>query len=84
MALAAGSAVARPIESILEIIPVAGMGIVSAGPASCTVAIETDITVGVTRLAGDQRFARLAGMADRPGVEVRGHRALQVTGITLR
>ena len=83
MAFAAGSAVTRPIQSVFEITPVFRMRIETTGATFGAVTAQADIAIGMTGLTGDQRLAGLPGMTDRPGMEIRGDRTLQVAGITL-
>ena len=83
MAFATASAVARPIQSVFEITPVFGMRIETTGTTLGTVTTQADIAIGMTGLTGDQRLASLPGMANRPGMEIRGDRTLQMARITL-
>ena len=83
MAFATASAVARPIQSVFEITPVFGMRIKPTGTTLGTVTTQTDIAIWMTGLTGDQRLAGLSGMTNRPRMEIRGNRALQMARITL-
>jgi hypothetical protein len=83
MAFATASAVARPIQSVFEITPVFGMRIETTGATLGTVTTQADIAIGMAGLTGDQRLAGLPGMTNRPRMEIRGDRALQMARITL-
>ena len=72
MAFAAGSAVARTIQSVFEITPVLGMRVVTAGPPFGAMTTQADIAIGMTGLTSDQRLAGVPCMTNRPGMEIRG------------
>lgn len=73
MTLAAGLAVTGLIERPLDAVPVIGMGIEANRATLGAVTLETDIAIGMARLAGGKGAPRLAGMADLPVVEAWRH-----------
>lgn len=80
----AGFAIAGSVQAPLAIIPVFAMGVEADGSAFGTVAVEADITLRMTSLAGGQIFARIAGVIDRPGMEVPDYRITVVTDKAVR
>ena len=80
----AGFAIAGSVQTAFAIIPVFAMGVEADGSTSGTVAVEADIALRMTGLAGGQIFARIAGVVDRPGMEVPYYRITVVTDKAVR
>ena len=80
----ASFAVACILKISTDVIPVLGMRIETDGPAPGAVAVEADIPFRVAGLAGGKGTTSLPGVTDRPCVEIRSDRALQVAAIALQ